>query len=201
VLAIAALFLWVLTAAAGVSLLSSGRAARDRVTGPAPAAGPAAGPDQTPAGPAQTDGPRAGPAQTDGPPAGPAQADGPRARYAALPLTEDGRPPPGPHVKVAAPPGEHPLLQFSHPALALTGLGFWLAFVLVRYRPLAWVSFGILVVTLGAGLGWLAGNALAARRRPGAARTFPARLIALHGVAAAATLALTVLTALSAGHG
>jgi hypothetical protein len=104
-------------------------------------------------------------------------------------------------VKVAAPPGEHPLLQFSHPALALTGLGFWLAFVLVRYRPLAWVSFGILVVTLGAGLGWLAGNALAARRRPGAARTFPARLIALHGVAAAATLALTVLTALSAGHG
>jgi hypothetical protein len=128
--------------------------------------------------------------------------DGPPARYAALPLTEDGRPPPGPHVKVAAPPGEHPLLQFSHPALALTGLGFWLAFVLVRYRPLAWVSFGILVVTLGAGLGWLAANALAARRRPAAAaRTFPPRLIVLHGLAAAATLALTALTALSAGHG
>jgi hypothetical protein len=204
-LAIAALFLWVLTAGAGLSLLSSGRAARDRVTRPAPAAGPVAGPGQTPAGPAQTDGPPAGPAQA---PAGPAQApadsaqrDGPPARYAALPLTEDGRPPPGPHVKVAAPPGEHPLLQFSHPALALTGLAFWLAFVLVRYRPLAWISFGILVVTAGAGLGWLAGNALAARRRPGAARTFPPRLIVLHGLAAAATLALTALTALSAGHG
>jgi len=191
VLAIAALFLWVLTAGIGVSLVSSGRAARDTVTSPAPAAGPAAGPDHAPAGPAQA----------DGSPAGPAQADGPPARYAALPLTEDGRPPPGPHVKVAAPPGEHPLLQFSHPALALTGLGFWLAFVLVRYRPLAWVSFGILLVTLGAGLGWLASNALAARRRQGAARTFPPRLIVLHGLAAAATLTLTVLTALSAGHG
>jgi hypothetical protein len=184
VLAIAALFLWVLTAGVGVSLLSSGRAARGTVTGPAPATGSPAGPGQKAAAPA-------GPAQTDGPP----------ARYAALPLTEDGRPPPGPHVKVAAPPGEHPLLQFSHPALALTGLGFWLAFVLVHYRPLAWVSLGILVVTAGAGLGWLASNALAARRRQGAARTFPPRLIVLHGLAAAATLALTALAALSAGYG
>jgi hypothetical protein len=200
-LAIAALFLWVLTAGAGVSMLGSGRGARDTVTSPAPAAGPAAGADQTPAGPAQTDGPPAGPGRKDGTPAGPPQTDGPPARYAALPLTEDGRPPPGPHVKVAAPPGEHPLLQFSHPALALTGLGFWLAFVLVRYRPLAWISFGILVVTVGAGLGWLASSSLAARRRPGAARTFPPRLIVLHGLAAAATLALTALAALSAGHG
>jgi hypothetical protein len=200
-LAIAALFLWVLTAGAGLSLLSSGRVARDTVTTPGPAARPSAGPAQTPAGPAQTDAPPGGPGQTDGPPAGSAQTGGPPARYAALPLTEDGRPPPGPHVKVAAPPGEHPLLQFSHPALALTGLGFWLAFVLVHYRPLAWTSFGILVVTLGAGLGWLASSALAARRRQGAARTFPPRLIVLHGLAAAATLALTALAALSAGHG
>jgi hypothetical protein len=104
-------------------------------------------------------------------------------------------------VKVAAPPGEHPLLQFSHPALALIGFGFWLAFVLVHYRPLAWVAFGVLVVTVGAGLGWLASNVLAARRRHDAARVFPPRLIAVHGLAAAATLTLTVLTALSAGHG
>jgi hypothetical protein len=183
-LAIAALILWVLTASAGVSLLSSGRAAR----------GAAAGPAQ----PADAVG---GPAQANTAAAGPTQAEGAPARYAALPLTEDGRPPPGPHVKVAAPPGEHPLLQFSHPALALTGLGFWLAFVLVHYRPLAWISFGILVVTLGAGLGWLASNALAARRRQGAARAFTPRLIVLHGLAATATLALTALTALSAGHG
>ena len=103
-------------------------------------------------------------------------------------------------MKVAAPPGEHPLLQFCHPALALIGFGFWLGFVLVHYRPLAWISFGILVVTVSAGLSWLAANALAARRRQ-AARAFPPRLIVLHGLAAAATLALTVLTALFASHG
>ena len=73
--------------------------------------------------------------------------------------------------------------------------------MLIHYRPLAWISFGILVVTLSAGLSWLGGNALAARRRPGATRAFPPRLIVLHGLAAAATLALTVLTALTAGHG
>ena len=200
-LAIAALILWVLTASAGVSLLSSGRAARGAVAGPAQTAGAAGGPAQTAAGPAQVDDAAAGPAQVDDAAAGPAQTAGAPARFAAIPLTEDGRPPPVPHAKVAAPPGEHPLLQFSHPALALIGFGFWLAFVLVHYRPLAWISFGILVVTLSAGLSWLGGNALAARRRQGAARGFPPRLIVLHGLAAAATLALTVLTALSAGHG
>ena len=203
-MAIAALILWVLTASAGVSLLNSGRAARGAAAGPARTAAAAGGPAQ-PAGaagdPAQTADAAAGPAQVDDAAAGPARPAGAPARFAAIPLTEDGRPPPVPHAKVAAPPGEHPLLQFSHPALALIGFGFWLAFVLVHYRPLAWISFGILVVTLSAGLSWLGGNALAARRPQGAARGFPPRLIVLHGLAAAATLALTVLTALSAGHG
>lgn len=193
-MAIAALILWVLTAGAGVSLLSSGRAARGAAAGPAPSAGAAGSPGQTAGTPA-------GPAQTVDAAGGAAQPAGTPARFAAIPLTEDGRPPPVPHVKVAAPPGEHPLLQFSHPALALIGFGFWLAFVLVHYRPLAWTSFGVLVVTLSAGLSWLAANALAARRHRDAARAFPPRLIVLHGLAAAATLALTVLTALTAGHG
>ena len=198
-MAIAALILWVLTASVGVSLLSSGRAARGAAAGTAPPPGAADGPAQTvgtPAGPAQ-----AGATPADGTPVGPAQTVGAPARFAAIPLTEDGRPPPVPHAKVTAPPGEHPLLQFCHPALALIGFGFWLAFVFVHYRPLAWVSFGVLVVTLGAGLSWLTGNKLAARRHQGAAPAFPPRLIVLHGLAAAATLALTVLTALTAGHG
>jgi hypothetical protein len=172
-LAIAVLVLWVLTASAGVSLLNSARAARNAAAGPAPS----------------------------GTPAGPAHAAGTPARYAAVPLTKEGKPPPVPRAKVAAPPGEHPLLQFCHPALALIGFGFWLGFVLVHYRPLAWISFGILVVTVGAGLGWLSANALAARRRKGAARALPPRLIVLHGLAAAATLALAALTALVVGHG
>jgi hypothetical protein len=223
-LAIAALILWVLTASVGVSLLSSGRAARGAAVGPAQPGGAAGGPAQSadaaggpvePTGaaapptqlagaadsPAPQAGAAAGPAQTDSGTGGAARPSGAPVRYAAVPLTEDGKPPPVPRVKVAAPPGEHPLLQFCHPALALIGFGFWLGFVLVHYRPLAWISFGILVVTVSAGLSWLAGNALAARRRQGAARAFPPRLIVLHGLAAAATLALTVLTALFAGHG
>ena len=212
-MAIAALILWVLTASVGVSLLSSGRAARGAAAGTAPPPGAADGPAQTvgtPAGPAQTDGtpvdgtPVDGAASAHAQKAGAASGSAPAgapARFAAVPLTEDGRPPPVPHAKVTAPPGEHPQLQFCHPALALIGFGFWLAFVFVHYRPLAWVSFGVLVVTLGAGLSWLTGNTLAARRHRGAAPGFPPRLIVLHGLAAAATLALTVLTALTAGHG
>jgi hypothetical protein len=192
-LAIAALILWVLAASAGVSLLRSGRAASGAAAVPAQ-------PADTVGCPAQPADAAAGPAQADAAAAGPAQTAGAPARFAAIPLTRDGRPPPVPHAKVTAPPGEHPLLQFCHPALALIGFGFWLAFVLVHYRPLAWISFGILVVTLSAGLSWLTGNTLAARRR-GAAGAFPPRLIVLHGLAAAATLTLTVLAALFAGHG
>ena len=127
-------------------------------------------------------------------------ASGP-ASFAAVPLTEDGKPPPVPRTRVTTPPGEHPLLEFSHPALALAGLAFWFVFVLIHYRPLAWISFGVLVVTLGAGLSWLAANALAARRHERAARSFPPRLIVFHGLAATIALALTALTAVSASHG
>ena len=184
---------------------AAGDAARTAgpVGGPARTAGTVGGPARTAGtvgGAAQKAG-AAGLVQTHGAPAAPAPPAGPPARYAAVPLTEDGRPPPVPRAKVAAPPGEHPLLQFSHPALALIGSGFWLAFVLTHYRPLAWISFGVLVVTLGAGLSWLTANTLAARHRRGAARAFHPRLIGLHGLAAATTLALTVLAALSAGHG
>jgi hypothetical protein len=120
---------------------------------------------------------------------------------AAVPLAEDGSPPPGPHTRVVAPSGEHPLLEFSHPALAITGLAFWLGYALVRDRALAWISLGVLLVTLAAGISWLARNAGTARRRPGSPPSFAPRLILVHGVAAAAVLALTVVTALSAGHG
>jgi hypothetical protein len=130
-----------------------------------------------------------------------ARAPSTPARIPAIPLTEDGRPPRVPPANVVAPPGEHPLLEFSHPALALAGLGFWFAFALVHYRTFAWISLGVLVVTVGAGLSWLARNRLAARRRTASARAFPSRLIVLHGVGAAAVFALTMLTALSAVHG
>ena len=165
-MAIAALVLWVLTAAAGVTLLAAGNAAR-RAAAPAPEDAPAPAPVLAPAGTA---------------PAGPGGAR------------------PIPRVTVHAAPGEHPLLEFSHPALGLVGLGCWFIYVGTRHVALAWVAFGILVVTIAAGLGWLGRSALARRRGtgPAAPSRFPPRLVLLHGVVAAGTVALAVLTALSA---
>jgi hypothetical protein len=162
-LAIVTLVLWVVTAAAGISLLSTGGAARRA----------------------------AATARTAGPP----------ARTGAIPLTDEGQPPPGPHARVATPPGEHPLLEFGHPALAVAGVACWLMFVLVHYRPFAWVALAILVATLTAGLSWLLLNRKAALRQVRGAWSFPPRLIALHGLAAAVSIALTVVTALAASRG
>jgi hypothetical protein len=121
---------------------------------------------------------------------------------AAVPVTDTGRPPPIPRTKVHAPAGEHPLLEFIHPSLGALGLACWFLFVGLHYRPLAWISFGILVVTIGAGLGWLAGNSARARRHGEAARAgFPPRLVMLHGLAATGTVVLVVITALSASRG
>jgi hypothetical protein len=123
-------------------------------------------------------------------------------RSAAPPVTEAGGPPPIPRTKVHATPGEHPLLEFLHPALGAVGLACWFLFVGLHYRPLAWVSLGIVVVVVAAGLGWLASNTLAARGGGSAARApFPPRLIMLHGLAATVTVLLAVLTAVSASRG
>jgi hypothetical protein len=116
-------------------------------------------------------------------------------RVGAVPLTADGKPPPGPRARVTSPPGEHPLLEFSHPALAISGIACWTMFVLVGYRPFAWIALGILVVTMALGLGWL----LAGRRSASAWR-FPPRIVAVHGIAVTLAIALTVLTAITASR-
>ena len=121
-------------------------------------------------------------------------------RTGAVPLTAQGRPPPGPHVRVTSPPGEHPLLEFCHPALAVTGIACWLMFVLVHYRPFAWIAFAILIVTMAVGLSWLAANRRAASRSATPAWQFPPRLVAVHGVAVTLAIALTVLTAITASR-
>jgi hypothetical protein len=85
--------------------------------------------------------------------------------------------------------------------LGLIGLGVWFIFVGTHHPPLAWVSFGILVTAIAAGLSWLARNTRAARRagRPPRAG-FPPRLVLLHGLTASATFVVAVLTALTASH-
>jgi hypothetical protein len=171
--AILTLVLWMLTAAAGLTLLRTGGNARRVARESARAAEL---PSTTPAAV-------------------------PAARSTAVPLTAAGLPPPAPHVRVTAEPGEHPLLEFTHPALAVAGMACWFMFTFVHYRPLAWISFGILVVTLSVGLGWLVRNNQALRNHATAAWHFPPRLIALHGFAAGVSIVLTVLTALIAGRG
>jgi hypothetical protein len=121
-------------------------------------------------------------------------------RSGALPLTADGRPPPTPRARVTTPAGEHPLLEFSHPALAIAGIACWSMFVFVHYRPFAWVALGVLLLTLGMGVSWLTSNRRAARHEAAAAWAFPRRLIVLHGVVASCSIILTVLATLSASH-
>ena len=142
-MAIAALVVWVLTAAMGVTLLITRQAAR-----PAPVTAPA--PARAPAG-------QAVPATT------------------AAPVTGLSELPPIPRVRVHTPAGEHPLLEFSHPALGLVGLGLWFVFVGTHYHPLAWVAFGVLMVTIAAGLRWFIGHARAARRDAAQAGQPPVR--------------------------
>ncbi|HEX9354993.1 MAG TPA: hypothetical protein VF933_14400 [Streptosporangiaceae bacterium] len=200
-MAIAALVVWVLTAGAGLVLLLAGSAAK---RGAAPQAAPAPlTPVTVPApGPAQP-GPRPGPARPGParPGPGPGPGDQPGPVPGAGPATRPAGPPPIPRVTVHATPGEHPFLEFSHPVLGLIGMGVWFIFVGTHHAPLAWVSFGILVAAIAAGLSWLARNTLAARRGDPPPRAgFPPRLVLLHGFAASATLVLAVLTALAASH-
>jgi membrane glycosyltransferase len=162
-LAIVVLLLWFATAAAGLTLLRAGGAAR-RAAVSRPAAAPAP------------------------------------ARIGAVPLTADGKPPPTPHTRVTTPAGDHPLLEFSHPALAITGIACWLMFTLVHYRPLAWIAFGILVLTMLMGATWLASSRRSARRQESPAWSFPPRLAWLHGLAAVCSITVTVLVAVTASR-
>ena len=193
---IAALLLWIVTAGAGLYLLA-GRPA-------SPAAGPAEAPQ---------------PATV--PPSGP-----PRPVQAGLPqATIDGlaagaKVPPITHTRVTTPPGQHPLLEFMHPALATIGLGCWIAFVVTKFATFAWISFGVLLATIAAGLTWYTINArLAAARSARAAQTaqaagsgasgakpaaegrrYPPRRILIHGGAATTTLVLALITLLITVH-
>jgi Flp pilus assembly protein TadB len=196
------LVLWVITAAAGVSLLATGGAARRRAAAAQAASAVAdAGESgsQVAAGVA-AEAVAGTPAQVAH-----AIATAPAAtaarRYRAVPLTPEGKPPPVPRVHVPTPAGEHPLLEFSHPALAVAGLACWFMFTFVHYLPMAWISFGILIVAMALGVTWLIRNRQAAREHASSAWGFPPRLILAHGLGAGIGIALAVLTALTASHG
>ena len=193
--AIAALVVWALTAGAGVYLLTSviaaeRAAANSRAAPAAPDDGTTAAttPVASAAGmPAPGTG-RAGPQQTG---------------EAGTPLPFRRAPAPVPRARVSSPAGEHPLLEFCHPALGITGLACWFAFVATHRQSFAWIAIAVLVVTIGAGLGWVATHARSARRHAGGGTgpAVPAHRIVLHGLAAAATCGLAVTAILAASHG
>ena len=110
-------------------------------------------------------------------------------------------------------PGLRALAEFTHPALAVIGCGFWLAYVLSRDRIFAAIGVGILLGAICAGLSWAVGNARAAKRERAAERPghqdsaadaagshvpvlfFSRRMMILHGAGAALTLLLAALIA------
>jgi hypothetical protein len=98
----------------------------------------------------------------------------------------------------------------SHFALAATGLVLWIVYVASDSEALAWISFALLLVVAALGFSMLA-IWLAQRRRPSAPaaapsgagtpaeQRFPVAVVAVHGLLAATTLVLVLLTAAGVG--
>ena len=168
-MAIAALLLWMCTAAAGAYLLATSLRSTESDRAPQ-----SSGADRVP--------------QTA--PAAKAAAAAPPAK----PVRDRDRfdPPSLARAKSESIPGMRALAEFAHPALAIIGLGFWLAYVLTHYRAFAAIGFGVLLGAICAGVSWFAANARAARARKDALSPSP-RLLMLHAVGAAVTLLIATL--------
>jgi len=223
-MAIMVLVLWLFTAGAGFYLLVTSSLGRGRPAAPAaaspqpaPAAQPSPGPQPGPSpqpgfGPQPGSGPQ--PVTVTQPaPAAPAPAATAASaaqvtpsRRAARRTARERWDPPSLVAAKQAPilPSARSLVEFAHPAGGLIGLAFWLGYTLVHNRALGWIAFGLIAATACVGLGWFTANTRAARRAdpvgPGrSAPSFAGRLVALHGSAAALTIALAALTALVRG--
>lgn len=125
-------------------------------------------------------------------------------------------------------PGRHrrlpPQLVFTHLVVAVTGLGVWVAFLVVKAGDLAWVTVALLalVVVVGATMFarwvpsyrasrrtpayWAAreprGGPGAAHRVPGrGSQTLPVAVVVGHGVLAVTTVALVVYVAVTTAAG
>lgn len=170
-MAIAALALWMITAAVGVFLLATSTRAQgdepERDSEPAPAAAAGAG-------------------------------AGAGAAKPAAPVRDLFAPPSLQAAKSEPVPGMRALAEFSHPALAITGFGFWMAYTFVRDRVFAAIALGILLGAIAAGLSFAAANSRAGRRASGRdanALTFAPRVLIMHVAGAALTLLLAALIA------
>ena len=106
-------------------------------------------------------------------------------------------------------PGLKDLAEFTHPALALIGIGFWLGYVVSRDRLFAVIGLGILLGAICAGVSLFTVNTRAARRAaadadsaspaPGTAPLTASPLVlTLHAIGATLTLLFAVLIAVRA---
>jgi len=213
-MAIVVLVLWLFTAGAGVYLLATSNLGRSRPAAAIPgaprapvaepatasAAEPATASVATPAGPAPSAAPTA-PTASGKPGSAPVR---PASKRQTRRAARDRFDPPSLTAAKNAPvvPGLHSLLEFTHPVSGLVGFGFWLGFTLVHYRALGWIAFGLVIFTVCLGLSWFAANRRAAKRlhadEPGP--SFTARIVVLHGGAAAVTFTLAALTVLVLGR-
>jgi hypothetical protein len=199
---IAGMVVWVLTAGIGIYLLAAGiarrqagsaRALADDGLAPAAEGATVVGTAALASGvPGSSAGAGAGGTGAGGAGAGGAGAGGPAG----------GGPP--------TPEGS-PLLEFTHPLLAVTGLMFWIFYVMTDDGLFAWIAFGVVVATVLAGLSWVLATRRSARqvaaaqvaepRAVAAGPRFPAHLVMIHGLAAACTFALVIIAAATAAHG
>jgi hypothetical protein len=90
-------------------------------------------------------------------------------------------------------PGMRALAEFSHPALAVTGFGFWVAYTLVRNDILGVIGFGVMLGAIAAGISWALANARAAKRGDADALAFSSRVLIFHIGGATLTLLLAAL--------
>jgi hypothetical protein len=167
--AIVALVLWTFTVALGVYLLiTSTRVTRDQET---------------------LDDAR------DSVAAGASAAGGaPRAAVRPAARPKDRFDPPSLRVAKDEPmPGMRALAEFSHPALAVTGFGFWIAYTLVRNDLFGVIGFGVMLGAIAAGVSWAWSNARAAKRGDTDALSFSPRVLIFHIGGATLTLLLAAL--------
>ena len=197
-MAIVVLVLWLFTAGAGFYLLVTSNLGRARPAADAPAA--TASTAQRAAASVVTTAAQAASAA----PAAPATP--PPSKREVRRAVRDRFDPPSLTAAKSAPvvPGLRSLLEFAHPAFAIVGLGFWLAFTFIHDRALGWIGFGLVTATACLGLTWFTANTRAAGRHGSPEGepppSFSTRMVILHGGAAAATFVLAALTALVLGR-
>jgi hypothetical protein len=189
--AVAALLLWLCTAAVGSYLLVT-----------AAHAGNNPGNDEPePAEPVSVPAERPAAARAD--------AAAPTASPAPARRTRDDRdrvfaPPSLQQARSEPLPGMKDLAEFAHPALAMIGIGFWLGYVVSRDRLFAVIGLGILLGAICAGVTLFTVNTRAARRAAAAeaesrapAGTVPLTasplVLIVHAIGATLTLLFAVL--------